>query len=144
MSLMHKTIKKVTEDIDNLKPNTAIAALMTLVNELKTCNLAELKTLLQLLSPFAPHICDELWEQKGFEGICSVSAWPVYSEDKCKDAQVTMAVQGNGKMRGTVVMDADLDNDAVIANVLTDEKIARFLERTAAILSRPSWSRTSW
>ena len=129
MSLMHKTIKKVTEDIDNLKPNTAIATLMTLVNELKTCNLAELKTLLQLLSPFAPHICDELWEQKGFEGICSVSAWPVYSEEKCKDAQVTMAVQVNGKMRGTVVRDADLDNDAVIANVLADEKIARFLEK---------------
>ena len=129
MSLMHKTVKKVTEDIDNLKPNTAIAALMTLVNELKTCNLAELKTLLQLLSPFAPHICDELWEQKGFEGICSVSVWPAYSEDKCKDSQVTMAVQVNGKMRGTVVMDADLDNDTVVANVLADEKIARFLEK---------------
>ena len=129
MSRMHKTVKKVTEDIDNLKPNTAIAALMTLVNDLKTCNLAELKTLLQLLSPFAPHICDELWEQKGFEGICSVSAWPVYSEDKCKDAQVTMAVQVNGKMRGTVVMDADLDNDTVVQNVLADEKIARFLEK---------------
>ena len=129
MSRMHKTIKKVTEDIDSLKPNTAIAALMTLVNELKTCNLAELRTLLQLLSPFAPHICDELWEQKGFEGICSVSVWPSYSEDKCKDTQVTMAVQVNGKMRGTVVMDADLDNDTVIANVLADEKIARFLEK---------------
>ena len=129
MSLMHKTVKKVTEDIDNLKPNTAIAALMTLVNELKTCNLAELKTLLQLLSPFAPHICDELWEQKGFEGICSVSAWPTYSEEKCKDSEVTMAVQVNGKMRGTVMMDADLDNDTVIKKVLADEKIARFLEK---------------
>ena len=136
MSRMHKTIKKVTEDIDGLKPNTAIAALMTLVNDLKTCNLAELKTLLQLLSPFAPHICDELWEQKGFEGICSVTQWPTYSEDKCKDAQVTMAVQVNGKMRGTVVMDADLDNDAVIEKVLADEKISRFLEKNGGSIMK--------
>ena len=136
MSRMHKTIKKVTEDIDGLKPNTAIAALMTLVNDLKTCNLAELKTLLQLLSPFAPHICDELWEQKGFEGICSVTQCPTYSEDKCKDAQVTMAVQVNGKMRGTVVMDADLDNDAVIEKVLADEKISRFLEKNGGSIMK--------
>ena len=114
-----------------MKFNTAIAAMMTMVNEMSGNGVTrgDMKPLLQLLSPFAPHICDELWEQKGFEGICSVSAWPVYSEDKCKDAQVTMAVQVNGKMRGTVVMDADLDNDAVVANVLADEKIARFLEK---------------
>ena len=130
MAAMHKTIKKVTEDIDSLKPNTAIAAMMTLINQIdKTCNRAELKTVLQLLSPFAPHICDELWEQKGFEGICSVSPWPKYSEEKCKDNEITMAVQVNGKLRGTVLMDADLDNDTVVANALADEKIARFLEK---------------
>ena len=104
--------------------------MMTLINQIdKTCNRAELKTVLQLLSPFAPHICDELWEQKGFEGICSVSPWPKYSEEKCKDTEITMAVQVNGKLRGTVLMDADLDNDTVVANALADEKIARFLEK---------------
>ena len=130
MSLMHKTIKKVTEDIDNLKPNTAIATLMALINEIYgSCNLAELKTFITLLSPFAPHICDEIWEQKGFEGICSVSQWPHYSEEKCKDSEITMAVQVNGKMRGTVVMAADLDNDEVVKNACADEKIAKFLEK---------------
>ncbi|MFR0733848.1 MAG: class I tRNA ligase family protein [Oscillospiraceae bacterium] len=72
---MHKTIKKVTSDIDNLKPNTAIAALMTLLNQFgdKGCNQARKPSdnLLQLLSPFAPHICDEIWENHSFEGICS-------------------------------------------------------------------------
>ena len=130
MSLMHKTIKKVTEDIDNLKPNTAIAALMTLLNQIdKTCNRAELKTFLGLLSPFAPHICDEIWEQKGFEGICSVSQWPQYEEAKCKDSEITMAVQVNGKLRGTIVVEADLADDAVIAAALADGKVSKFLEK---------------
>ena len=130
MSLMHKTIKKVSEDIDSLKPNTAIATLMALLNQIdKTCNLAELKTFLQLLSPFAPHICDELWEQKGFEGICSVSPWPQYSEEKCKDSELNIAVQINGKMRGTVLMAADLSDKEVVANAVADEKIARFMEK---------------
>ncbi len=129
MSLMHKTIKKVSEDIENLKPNTAIATLMTLMNQLtKGCNRAELKTLLQLLSPFAPHICDEIWEMKGFEGICSVSAWPQYSEDKCKDEEVTIAVQVNGKMRGTVTVPADSADDVVIAAATADEKVKRQME----------------
>ncbi len=130
MSAMHKTVKKVSEDIENLKPNTAIAALMALLNQIeKSCNRAELKTFLGLLSPFAPHICDEIWEMKGFEGICSVSQWPVYSEEKCQDAEVTMAVQINGKLRGTITVAADTDNDAVIAAAKSDEKIARFLEK---------------
>ena len=130
MSAMHKTIKKVSEDIDNLKPNTAIATLMALLNQIdKSCNLAELKTFITMLSPFAPHICDEIWEQKGFEGICSVSPWPQYSEEKCKDSELTIAVQVNGKMRGTVLMPADLENDQVVEKAVADEKIARFLEK---------------
>ena len=130
-SAMHKTIKKVSSDIDQLKTNTAIAALMTLLNQFGTngCNRAELKTYLQLLSPFAPHIADELWQQHGFEGICSVSAWPEYDESKCKDAEVDMAVQLNGKFRGTIHVQADLDNDAVVAAATQDEKIARALEK---------------
>ena len=130
MSAMHKTIKKVSADIENLKPNTAIAALMTLLNQIeKNCNRAELKTFLSLLSPFAPHICDELWEQKGFEGICSVAAWPAYSEEKCVDAQVTMAVQVNGKLRGTITVDADSDDAAVVEAAKQEDKVARFLEK---------------
>ncbi|MBE6927656.1 MAG: leucine--tRNA ligase [Ruminococcaceae bacterium] len=130
-SIMHKTIKKVSSDIDSLKGNTALAALMTLCGTLTDngCNAAELKTLLQLLSPFAPHICDELWEMHGYEGICSVSQWPSYDEAKCKDSEIDMAVQVNGKLRGTIHVVADLDNDSVVTAALEDEKIARFLEK---------------
>ncbi len=130
-TILHKTIKKVTSDIDALKGNTALAALMTLCSALTDngCNAAELKTLLLLLSPFAPHICDEIWQQHGFEGICSVSPWPVYDEAKCKDSEVEMAVQVNGKLRGTIHVSADLDNESVLAAATTDEKIARFLEK---------------
>ena len=130
-SAMHKTIKKVTSDVDNLKPNTAIAALMTLLNQFgeKGCNRAELQTFLQLLSPFAPHICDEIWENHGFAGICSVSPWPVYDEAMCRDAEIDMAVQVNGKLRGTIHMEADSPDDAVIAAAQADEKVSRFLEK---------------
>ena len=130
-SAMHKTIKKVTSDIDNLKPNTAIAALMTLLNQFgdKGCNRAELQTFLQLLSPFAPHICDEIWENHSFAGICSVSLWPPYDEAMCRDAEIDMAVQVNGKLRGTIHMEADSPDDVVIAAAQADEKVARFLEK---------------
>ncbi len=130
-SIVHKTIKKVSSDIDALKGNTALAALMALTTTLTDngCNAAELKTLLQLLSPFAPHICDEIWEMHGFEGICSVSEWPGYDEAKCKDSEIDMAVQVNGKLRGTIHVAADLDNEAVVEFAKNDEKIARFLEK---------------
>ena len=131
MSLMHKTIKKVSYDYDNLKPNTGIAALMSLVNQLsdKGCNRAELKTLLQLLSPVAPHMTDELWQLHGFEGYCSVSKWPEYEEDKCRDAEIDMAVQVNGKLRGTIHVEADTSDDVVVEKAKTDEKVAKFLEK---------------
>ena len=126
-SAAHKTIKKVTSDIDNLKPNTAIAALMTLLNQFgdKGCNRAELRTFLQLLSPFAPHICDEIWENHSFEGICSVSPWPSYDEAMCRDAEIDMAVQVNGKLRGAIHGEADSPDDAVIAAAQADEKGAQ-------------------
>ena len=137
-SILHKTIRKVTSDIDALKGNTALAALMTLTSTLTDngCNAAELKTLLQLLSPFAPHICDEIWQQHGFEGICSVSAWPAYDESKCRDAEIDMAVQVNGKLRGTIHVAADLDDETVVQTALADEKIARFLEKTGGALRK--------
>jgi leucyl-tRNA synthetase len=127
--LLHKTIKKVTQDIDALKANTAIAALMSLVNELgdNGVNRAEFKTLLQLLSPFAPHIADELWEQHGFEGFCCVSPWPAYDEAKTKDAQVEMAIQVNGKFRGTLTIDADADDETVVAAALETAAVQKQL-----------------
>ncbi len=131
VSAMHKTIKKVSEDIDSLKPNTAIATLMALMNHFGEhgCNRADLKTFLKLLSPFAPHICDELWEMKGFEGICSVSQWPAYEEALCRDAEIDMAVQINGKLRGTIHIAADSSDEDVIAAAQAEEKVARFLEK---------------
>ena len=130
-SAMHKTIKKVTSDIESLKPNTAIAALMTLLNRFgdQGCNRAELRTFLQLLSPFAPHICDEIWQRHGFAGLCSVSAWPAYEEAMCRDAEIDMAVQVNGKLRGTIHVEADSPDSVVIAAAQAEEKVSRFLEK---------------
>ena len=130
-NLMHKTIRKVSSDIEQLKANTALAQLMTLVNQLgdKGCNRAELKTLLQLVSPFAPHIAEELWEMKGFEGLCSLSAWPKYDEAKCKDQELTIAVQINGKTKGTVQAPADLDRDALGELVKADEWVQKAIAR---------------
>ena len=130
-NLMHKTIRKVTSDIDQLKANTALAQLMTLVNQLgdKGCNRAELKTLLQLVSPFAPHIAEELWEMKGFEGLCSLSAWPKYDEAKCKDQELTIAIQINGKTKGTIQAPADLSKDELAAFAQADEWVQKAVAR---------------
>ena len=129
MSALHKTIKKVTEDIDNLKPNTAIAALMALLNQIeKNCNKAELKTVLQLLSPFAPHICDEIWEAHGFEGICSVSPWPVYDEAKCKDAEVEIVIQINGKIKEKIMVPNGLSKEEFQKITMENEKVVALLE----------------
>ncbi|MBQ4040225.1 MAG: class I tRNA ligase family protein, partial [Oscillospiraceae bacterium] len=114
---------------DSLKPNTAIAALMGLLNQIdKTCNLAELKTFLQLLSPFAPHICDELWEQKGFDGICSVTAWPEYDESKTVESMKEIAVQVGGKLKTTVFVPVDCEDDVVIEAAKADEKIQHIMQ----------------
>ena len=137
-NMMHKTIRKVTSDIDQLKANTALAQLMTLVNQLsdKGCNRAELDTLLRLVSPFAPHLAEELWHQHGFEGYCSLAAWPTYDEAKCKDAEIDVAVQINGKLRGTVHMEAGLDNDTLTSLVLADERIQKALERAGGTIRK--------
>ena len=133
-NLIHKTIRKVTSDIDQLKANTALAQLMTLVNQLgdKGCNRAELKTLLQLLSPFAPHIAEELWQQKGFEGLCSLSAWPKYDEAKCKDQELTIAIQINGKTKGTIQAPADLSKDELAAHAQADEWVQKAVARAGS------------
>ncbi len=130
-NLIHKTIRKVSSDIDQLKANTALAQLMTLVNQLgdKGCNRAELKTLLLLVSPFAPHIAEELWQQKGFEGLCSLAAWPQYDEAKCKDAELTIAIQINGKTKGTIQAPADLGREELAAFAQADEWVQKAVAR---------------
>ena len=126
---INKAIKKVGEDIDALKANTAIATLMSLVNNFNAngCNKAELKVLLTLLCPFAPHICEEIWEQHGFEGLCSLAQWPVYDPTKTVDAEIDMAIQVNGKFRGTMRIAADVDKDTAIAAALETDIVKRQL-----------------
>ncbi|HEY1078801.1 MAG TPA: leucine--tRNA ligase, partial [Bdellovibrio sp.] len=103
--LVHKTIKKVTDDIESMSFNTAISAMMILVNELykAECRSEEaLKPLVQILAPFAPHLAEELWEKMGGEGLCSLAPWPKYDNTLVADNTVTIGVQVNGKMRGTI------------------------------------------
>ena len=129
-ALLHKTIKKVSDDIENMKFNTAIAALMTLTNQFydKGVNQAEFRTMLQLLSPFAPHMADELWERFGWEGMASTSAWQAYDESKTVASEVTIAVQVGGKLKTTVTVATDSDQDAVLAAVTAEAKIAKLME----------------
>ena len=128
--LMHRTIKKVGEDADNLKANTAIAALMTMLNEFydKGVNKAEYKTFLTLLNPFAPHITEELWQQLGEEGLLSVAPWPTYDEAKTVESTVELAVQVNGKLKCTIKLAADADKQAAIDAALAEEKVQHAIE----------------
>ena len=125
--LMHKTIKKVTEDIDNLKCNTAIAAMMTLLNKLydkKSVTRDELKTLTVLLNPFAPHVTEELWERMGFGGFVHEAAWPEYDESKTVENTVEIVLQIMGKVRSRITVPVDMPKDEVLALAKADEKIA--------------------
>ena len=132
--IIHKTIKKVTTDVDELKLNTAIAALMTMVNELAANGVTrgDLRTLLLLLSPFAPHIVEELWEMLGFaarEGKMACQCdWPVYDEAKTVASTVEMAVQVNGKLKGSIKMPVDSAEEAVVAEAMKVEKVAKATE----------------
>ena len=133
-SIIHKTIKKVTQDIDELKMNTAIAALMTMVNEFYAngCTKGDVEQLLLLLSPFAPHMVEELWENKGYAAKYGKMAcqmpWPEHDESKTVDAKVVMAVQVCGKLKGTVEVPTDSDQDTVVAAAMAQDKIARLAE----------------
>ena len=129
-ALMHKTIKKVTYDIDNLKANTAIAAMMTLVNELsaKGCNKAELKTLTILLNPFAPHVTEEMWDVMNFGGMVNQAKWPEYDEQKTKENDVEIVIQIMGKVRAKITVPVDMAKDDVLAAAKAEPKIAELLE----------------
>ena len=129
-ALVHKTIKKVSDDIENMKFNTAIAALMTLTNQFydKGVNRAEFQTLLLLLSPFAPHIVEELWERFGLEGMACTSSWPADAERKTIASEVTIAVQVGGKLKATVTVPMNSDQEAVLEVVKAEPKIAKLME----------------
>ena len=133
-AVVHKTIKKVTSDIDELKMNTAIAALMTMVNEFYANGLSrgDLKALLLMLSPFAPHMVEEMWELTGFAKATGRMAmqnpWPQYDESKTVAATVEMAVQVQGKLRGTIQVPTDSDEAAVVEAAKANEKVAKSLE----------------
>lgn len=130
-SSMHRTIKKVTEDIEVLKMNTAIAAMMSLLNEIydqKSVTKGEVRTLLILLNPFAPHMTEEMWQQLGFEGQIAHAQWPAFDEAKCVDSTVEIAVQVNGKVRAKLVVPANISKDDVIAAAKADEVVAKLVE----------------
>ncbi|NLM80381.1 MAG: leucine--tRNA ligase [Clostridiales bacterium] len=123
----HKTIRKVGEDIENLKFNTAIAALMALlndVNETGSITRGELRVFLILLNPFAPHVTEEIWENLNLGGQISQQQWPEYDEQKCIEQMIEIAVQINGKVRSRVTIPADSDSGQSIAAAKADEKIA--------------------
>ena len=130
--IVHKTIKKVTDDIDTLKMNTAIAALMAMVNEFYANGVSrgDFEALLLMLSPFAPHMVEELWEQKGFaakyEGKMAMQcAWPEYDESKTVASSVEMAAQVSGKFKGTIIVPMDSNQDTVVEAAKANEKVAK-------------------
>ena len=128
---IHRTIKKVSSDIENLKFNTAIASLMTLINEITAeghIGKEDLSIFIKLLSPFAPHLCEEIWEFLGGEGLLAVAPWPVYDEGKTVAKTVEIGVQVNGKVRGTVVLPNGCDKEKAFEIAKADERIASFLE----------------
>ena len=133
-AVLHRTIKKVTDDVDSLKMNTAIAAMMTAVNELTANGVTrgDMKTLLLLLNPFAPHITEELWETLGFAArtgtMCCQAAWPVYDESKTVASAVDMAVQVNGKLKGAITVPVDSDEKTVVDAAMQVEKVQKATE----------------
>ncbi|MCD8391019.1 MAG: leucine--tRNA ligase [Firmicutes bacterium] len=130
-SAMHKTIKKVSEDIERMKFNTAIAAIMSLVNDLSKIGKVtkgEYKTLITLLNPFAPHMTEELWQKYGDSEFLSIEPWPQYDEAKTVDDEIEIVVQINGKVKDKLSVKADIDKAGLEETALNSEKIQRLTE----------------
>ena len=135
-SIMNKTVKKVSQDIEDMKFNTAIAAMMTCLNEINdvgTLTKDELSVFLRLLCPFAPHLCEEMWEQLGGEGLCSTAQWPDYDESKCVDDEIEIAVQVNGRVRDRFTVPADIEAADAIARAKELDKVREFTDGMAFI-----------
>ena len=131
-SAFHKTIKKVGEDVENLKFNTAIAALMSLINDIYATNSItrkELEIFTKLMSLFAPHAAEEVWSVKNLgKGFVSVSEFPTYDESKCVENTVEIAVQVNGKIRDKIVVPVDIDQQGAVSLAKQSEKVDSFLD----------------
>ena len=127
---IHKAIRKVNDDIEAMKFNTGIATLMSLVNNFYANGLSkgDLKALVLMLSPVAPHICEEIWSNLGCEGLIANQPWPEYDESKTIAATITLAVQIGGKMRGNIEVPNDANQDTVVAIALADAKIAKYTD----------------
>ena len=127
-TIFHQTIKKVGEDIETLKYNTAIAAMMTLMNAVYdsgSITREEMKIFTLLLCPFAPHVCEEVWSVHHLgDGLCSLAAWPEYDEAKCQEAMVEIVVQVNGKLRGRMKVSADISKEEALEAAKKEEKVA--------------------
>ena len=136
--IIHKTIKKVSQDLQDLSFNTAIAAQMELVNDLYRIKAEDnyvatdwqwaLETLLQLLAPFAPHIAEELWQQLGHKESIHLSKWPVHDEKYLVQDTITIVIQVNGRLRGEVQVASDAGEETVVAAAKANEKVAGYLE----------------
>ena len=129
-SSFHKTVKKVSDDIEEMKFNTGIAALMTLINEIYdhgSLTVDELKTFVSLLCPYAPHLSEEIWEKCGGKGLLSLGEWPEFDEAKTVDETVEIAVQICGKLRATITIPRDADKDEAIAAAKADARVAEQL-----------------
>lgn len=130
-SSVHKTIKKVSDDIENMKFNTAIAALMTLINAIyKNGKLSkeQLEIFIKLLLPFAPHLCEEMWEVLGHDTLLTLEPWPEFDESKTIDDSVEIAVQLNGKVKATIQIPMGCDQQTALSTAKADEKVAALLE----------------
>ncbi len=131
LSLIHKTIKKVTQDYEAMKYNTAIAAMMSALNEFYDSSFitrAELKAFITLLYPIAPHITEEIWEEQNFGGMLNQTAWPEWDEEKTVEDEIEMPVQINGKVRGKVMISKDAGLEEAKAKASEDDNIKKFLE----------------
>ncbi len=129
-SAMHKTIKKVSEDIENLKFNTAIAAMMALLNDISATgavNKAEYRTIIMLLNPFAPHVTEELYSILGFEGVLNEQKWPTHDETLCVESTIEIAVQISGKIKAKLMIPADADQEQALALAKADPTVAEAL-----------------
>jgi leucyl-tRNA synthetase len=132
--LLHKTIKKVKEDTENLRFNTAISQMMTFVNEAtarKALSIDSVKIFLRVLSPYAPHLAEELWERLGETSLICKSTWPVHDEALCQDDVMTIVLQHNGKRRAEIQVARDITQTDLEALALADPSIAKFLEGRA-------------
>ena len=135
-SKFHKTIKKVTNDIEDMKFNTAIASLMTLLNDITAAGAIskeDLGIFAKLLCPFAPHVAEEIWEVLGKEGFISMAKWPEYDEAKTIDASVEIGVQVNGKLKGTIVIPTGCEKDKVLEIAKADEKVKASIDGKALV-----------